>query len=80
MNILKSSLLVVALTTLGGAAAVSAQEETQFPQSTSISTLTREEVRADLQAWRDAGLGELTLGEQTADTHSAEYQRRLAHY
>ncbi|MGY2491352.1 DUF4148 domain-containing protein [Cupriavidus sp. CP313] len=42
--------------------------------------LTREEVRADLDAWYRSGLAELWSGDVTPDVSSADYQRRLASY
>ena len=44
------------------------------------SEVTREEVLAELQLWRDSGLAALERGEVGTDIHSAEYQRAAAKY
>ncbi|MBF6987543.1 MULTISPECIES: DUF4148 domain-containing protein [Cupriavidus] len=42
--------------------------------------LTREAVRADLEAWHRAGLSEYRLGDRASNFENAEYQKRLALY
>lgn len=44
------------------------------------SELTREEVLAELQIWRESGLASLERGEVGADVHSAQYRRAAAKY
>jgi hypothetical protein len=44
------------------------------------SQALREEVLAELQLWREAGLDLLERGEAGADTHSLQYRRALARY
>jgi hypothetical protein len=43
-------------------------------------SLTREQVKADLAAWKKAGLADLNTGEQSADTNSAQYRAAVAVY
>ncbi|MBP0618760.1 DUF4148 domain-containing protein [Cupriavidus consociatus] len=43
-------------------------------------TLTREEVRADLEAWHRAGMSEYWRGDRGPNFDSAEYQKRFALY
>jgi hypothetical protein len=78
MNI-KSAIFAAALSALGLTSAVQAQES-DIPQSYSASTLTRAEVQANTQAWRDAGLSEEGRGEQTPNIYSPEYRQKLATY
>lgn len=44
------------------------------------SNLTREQVKADLAAWKKAGLADLNAGEQSADTNSVQYRAAVAAY
>lgn len=44
------------------------------------SALSREEVRADLEAWHRAGLSEYWRGDRGPNFDSAEYQKRFALY
>jgi len=44
------------------------------------STVTREEVLAELQIWRESGLEELERGEVGADVNSAQYRSAAAKY
>lgn len=60
------------------AGTVHATEETQVPATQ--STQSREAVRADLRNWKEAGLDQLSQGEQTADTDSAAYRAAQRHY
>lgn len=43
-------------------------------------SLTRQEVRADLEAWQRAGLAEAWRGDATPDIYSNAYQKRFANY
>lgn len=56
--------------------AVQAQEATEQPQGT--STLSREQVRADLRAWHASGLAEAWRGENTPDIDSPAYRAQYA--
>lgn len=42
--------------------------------------LTRQEVRADLEAWQKAGLSDAWRGDATPDIYSADYQKKMAVY
>ncbi|MBU4610326.1 DUF4148 domain-containing protein [Achromobacter sp. GG226] len=42
--------------------------------------LSRAEVVADLQRWKEAGLDKFWRGENTPDMHSAEYRAAYARY
>jgi len=42
--------------------------------------LTRQEVRADLEAWQQAGLAQEWRGDGTPDIYNPEYQRKMAIY
>jgi len=44
------------------------------------SAVSREEVLAELQIWREAGLDQLERGETGADGHSVAHQRAVAKY
>jgi hypothetical protein len=44
------------------------------------SAVSREEVLAELQIWREAGLDQLERGETGADVNSVAYQRAAAKY
>ncbi len=68
--------LAIAMTAL---TSVHANEETQF-LPVEPSTLTRAEVSTDLAAWRNAGLTEVSRGENTPDIYSTEYRRQEATY
>jgi len=48
-------------------------------QASGTQSLTRQEVRADLEDWQRSGLDALWMGE-TPDVYSPEYRRRLAIY
>jgi hypothetical protein len=78
MNI-KHAIFAAALSALGLASTAQAQEG-DIPQSNSASTLSRAEVQANTQAWRDAGLAEEGRGEQTPNIYSPEYRQKLASY
>ena len=67
-----------ALAALLLAGTVHATEETQVPATQ--STKSRDAVRADLRNWKEAGLDQLSHGEQTADISSAEYRTAQRHY
>ncbi len=71
MNFKKS---VIALSLIASAASMSAfaQDNTQ--------PLTRAQVRADLQAYKQSGLDALSVAEQGTDTNSAQYKAALARY
>jgi hypothetical protein len=45
-----------------------------------MSSVTREEVLAELQIYRESGLDELERGERGADVHSVAHQRATAKY
>lgn len=64
---------VILISTLAGAAR--AADISSAPHS-----LTREEVRADFDAWKRAGLAEKWSGDGNPDVFSKDYQRRLAIY
>jgi hypothetical protein len=78
MNI-KHAIFAAALSALGLASTAQAQES-DLPQSNSASTLSRAEVQANTQAWRDAGLAEEGRGEQTPNIYSPEYRQKLVTY
>lgn len=44
------------------------------------STMSRAEVLADLQVWRESGLAELQAGESGPDVYSARYRSAEARY
>lgn len=46
----------------------------------SAVALSRDAVRADLNAWKESGMSALTSGEQGVDTNSAQYKAAAARY
>ncbi|MBB1634132.1 DUF4148 domain-containing protein [Cupriavidus sp. UME77] len=48
--------------------------------SKSSHSLTRQEVRANLEAWQRAGLAQAWRRDATPDIYSEKYQQRLANY
>lgn len=60
-------------------ASAQANEETQVPPAQQSST-TRMEVTSDLAAWRNAGLAELSRGENTPDIYATTYRNMYAAY
>lgn len=48
--------------------------------SAAVPVLSREDVRADLQAWQASGMSALTNGDHGVDTNSAEYKAAFARY
>lgn len=72
-----SAAATLALALAAGTAA--AAEETYVPPP-KPSTLTRTDVQADLRAWRESGMAELSRTQDTPDINNAEYLRRQAEY
>ncbi|WP_459615773.1 DUF4148 domain-containing protein [Bordetella sp. 2513F-2] len=70
--------LIAAATLAGLAGLAQAQEET--PPQASHSSQSREAVRADLQAWRESGLGDAWHGESTPSLDSAAYREMQQRY
>ncbi|CAB3638364.1 DUF4148 domain-containing protein [Achromobacter pestifer] len=56
-----------------------AAEETDVPPP-KPSTMTQADVKADLRAWRESGLADLSRTQDTLDTNSTEYRQRYAEY
>lgn len=55
------------------------QELWPGPPAASASTLSRAEVRADLQVWQRAGMDKFSQGDGVS-WNTADYERRLRHY
>ena len=72
--------MLLAASALLIAHAATAQTAPTPAQPSPNAPLTREAVQQDLDAWVKSGMAELTRREETPDTNSAEYQRRLARY
>ena len=75
MKLNKLLAMLLASLTIGLAGAASAQQVT--PQS---SMLTRAEVLADLEIWRESGMADLDRGHATPPFYSARYQHAKAEY
>jgi len=74
-----NQVLVAAIFSLGAGHAAMA-EESSFPEAPrTVSTLTRAEVLADLQIYRESGLDDLDRGE-AVDPSSAAHARAEAKY
>lgn len=75
-----NQILVAALFTLGaGHAAMAEDSYSAQPPLPATSTVTRAEVLADLQIYRESGLADLDRGE-AQDTTSAAYAQAKAKY
>lgn len=61
------------------AGSAAAAEETQVPPPPA-GTLTQADIQADLRAWRESGMAELSRTQDTPDLNDAEYLRRHAEY
>lgn len=77
IQLIKKFIPAIALSMLAVGAA-HAQEATVQPQGT--STLSRDQVRADTQAWHEAGLANKWRGENTPDIESTAYRAKYAQY
>lgn len=61
-------------------AALARYEQLTGKKDVVTSHLTRDQVKADLAAWKDAGLPVAVVGNRTPDFSSPEYQEKLAVY
>jgi len=62
------------------AGAAMAQEATEVPNSYGTGTLTRAEVKADLEVWNRSGMGQLSRGESTPKVFSQRYRQAYSEY
>lgn len=60
--------------------ASSVEDNTSLPVDLGGSTLTRAEVKADLKAWRQAGMPQYTSNETGVDLNGPEYRQAYARY
>ena len=74
-----NQVLVAALFTLGAGHAAMAEDSYSAQPLPATSTVTRAEVLADLQVYRESGLAEVDRGE-SQDTTSAAYAQAKAKY
>ena len=72
------AIFAIALSALSAGTVAHAAEETYVPPS--FSTLSRAEVKADLAAWKAAGLSNEWRGNATPDIYSTAYRTKLAVY
>lgn len=57
-----------------------AQGPTETPNHWGTGTLTRAEVKADLEIWNRAGMNQFSRGEQTKETFSPRYRQAFSEY
>jgi hypothetical protein len=79
MNVLKISKLIVAGLCVGLAGAAAAADVDLLEPAPAASGLTRAEVIADLQVWRESGLANLEHGDGAPFT-SLQYEQARARY
>lgn len=75
-----SVLCAIALTFAAGAARADADGASPSDAPVAMSALTRAEVLADLECWRESGMAAFTPGEAGIDPMSAPYRTALAKY
>ncbi len=81
MNFLKiASAMTMSIAFAAPVLAEDAAGEGPSFEPAAMSTLTRAEVLADLQAWRESGMAELQAGEATPDPFDVRYQSAAQRY
>jgi hypothetical protein len=77
MNALKLFLIPLAI---ASAAGVGMAQSVQAQDAVTEAPLSRGEVLADMQIWRESGLADLQTGESASDPTRAEYITTMARY
>lgn len=57
-----------------------AQGPTETPDHWGTGTLTRAEVKADLEIWNRAGMNQFSRGEQTTEMFTPRYRQAFSEY